>query len=631
MPDSKLPDIVLTNEEKKDIALFLEEHISRSLRLRSPAVEKWKKIQEYYEKMDLPEKKDFPFPNAAHLMVTVIANYTEKMQARIFKTIWMPSDPYNVAPIRKELAPYVKACRRWITWAVREELELRRKSLGQILEMCKLGDCVGKIVYSKEYTTEYVFNDAEDKWEAVAAEKSDNPILIHIPLPHFLWAPYEAKDLEDTFAQFHMVPLTWNDLLKRESAEIYKDVERVKAHAGEKEDDDDYMQALRDLDEIGEKPKDVYNIWECWFEYKPKNAKYPRKYVAHFHRESKTLLRIKYNTYPLQLHPFEMAGYIRREHRILSIGVGHCALPTQIEVSVMHNQRLDKNTIANALGYKYKEDSDITPNMPITPGMGVPVAEMDDFDTFQWGSGFDSTIQDEEKTISYLEDRLGMTQADKLDAVTSTNAMLAMQERATKSDMVIDNFRDYMTRVMEKAILLYQAHYPEDRLVDTLGEDGALVAALFKQYSPRELRKGLGVSITAQTSQTSKEMQRQSKLSLFNLVTQYYGQATQYYMQAQNPQLPPEMRVVLLEIVIALSEFVLEVFEDFDLYNREEFTIKLDRIRQMAANAAAQIAAQPPAQPPGLSPGGDPAQAGGPQAGAQNAPGQGQGQPVGLA
>jgi len=257
---------------------------------------------------------------------------------------------------------------------------------------------------------------------------------------------------------------------------------------------------------------------------------------------------------------------------------------TQKEVSVMHNQRLDHGSLANSGVYKRRADSSVPSDIVFQLGSSIPVDEPDDLLPLDMGSQYDSTINDEQHTLQLLKERLGMQDylgAEMLANAQATSVLAAMAESTRRFDLTLGRFREFLGEVMMKVMLLYQQYYPEGKTTLILGEDGVWTEMTWT-FPEQAIRDGLGIQIIATTSTTSKELERQNKLSLFGMISQYYGQLTQYLLQAENPQLPESIRMVLLRIVDGLSTLVLDILEDYEIHQAKELTINIEEIQARA-------------------------------------------------
>lgn len=620
----ELPDVKLSDGMRKRIAKWLTEEINAAKKERATLEEEWREIEDLYEKTTLDEKKNFPFEGAAHLMVSVIATYSEEIWARLHNTIFAPSDPFTAQPVGGEMLPYVDALKKFMTIVTKEELKLKQVSTSLFLELVQLGSMVAKAIYTVEEREIYTFDTASQEWLPLIETTKHQPEVIPVPLEDFLFR-MSARTMEECEWKAHRVRLSWHELLHREKQGIFKDIKPLKGQ-GTKDSDADAARQEREGVSVSQSQQ-PYECYEVWFEFpigsgdddaEEESDDYPVRLVAWIHPETEHILRIQHNWYPLQLDPFELCPFIPSKQRIFGLGVGKMGKAVQLEVSTMHNQRLDNATLANTVVLKTKVDSSVPMNGAFRPGMNLPVDEQDDIQPMNVGQRFDSTIGEENHTLSMLERRIGIQDFRRSD--NATGSVMQQMQSASKSDIIIGEITEFFSRLMTKVLLLYQQYYPGGKPLVLLGADGSYVEQVF-QLPPRTILQGLRIKVTATTTAESKEMARSSKLSIFNLLTQYYGQLTQYLIQSQSPQMPLVAQFALLAIVDALSAFVYEILDDFDVEQRERLTIGLDRLSELAAqlgpaqgapgaDAAPGMEAVPGAAPEGAPEGGEGATAG---------------------
>jgi hypothetical protein len=597
-----LPEIRLSDETRLDIERYLADRISNMKTEREQIADLWRQIDELYEMTEIPEEEqtDFPFEDSAHLVQQIVATYTETVWAKLHGTIWAPSDPFFTEPRREEFLTIYKSLRRFITWACEQEIGLKKFTRSNFMEIVKLGLGCAKVVYEIEDREMRLYDPATRSYVRTTMRTKDHPTVIHVANEDLLY-PMHTTDLEDATIIAHRTPLSYAEVKRRlrsRKFELSKD-DGIRAAAdlrgwlstqrSTSEDEKDISIGVQSMD------YDNLEFWEVWFEYalpgkegdhdsrddddddhEHTSSGLPVRLVASFNTDTGKLFKIQHNWYPLQLHPFEACQFIPRPNRIPGIGVGHMAYAGQKEISAMHNQRLDNATIANANVTFVKEDSLLPLNFQIRPGAVYRVADPSEVQIKPLGTKYDSTINEENHTLSMIERRIGAGDYQQNQPLTgtSTQAIINMQEATRKFDAVVDNVRDYLSRIMEKVLLLYQQHYPEGKAALILGTDGEYVEQLFR-LSPKMIRQGIAVRVTATKSTTSKELERQAKLSLFNMITQYYGQLTQYVSQANNPQLPPPVQQTMLQIVEALGTLVGEILEDFNIAERDRLIVRM--------------------------------------------------------
>lgn len=584
-----LPDVDLSDEMREEIEVWLGEQLSDAKSRRQGVEDRWSEIQKLYEMTELEESKDFPFEGSAHLVIPIIATFTETIWAKIVNTIFASEDVFTARPRRKDFVDAARPFQRYINTCMHEEIHIQDVGGSLFLELTKLGTCVAKTIYTVEKRTVMQYNPATNDYEELVVTTKDQPEVIHVQLADFFF-PLEARSLEEASWKAHRVRLNWGKIKAREEEGIFKDVDRIKEET--KRAGTEYERARMENEDIEPAKTDEFEIFEVWFEYpikKEDGDEVPYKLVAFFNADAGVLLRIQHNWYPLQMDPFDACPYIPREHRILGLGPGDMCVPFQKEISTMHNQRLDAGTLANSDLILIRADSLLPLNFKARPGLTLPVDDVDrDIRIVPLGRQYNSTIQDEQHTLQLLQQRVGIHEYTQMPqgGTPATTTIAIMQESTRRFDIVIRNVRSFLGKIVEKIILLKHQYYLPGQAYDYLGDDGRFVEQILS-LTARDLRAGIALAVTATTSTTSKELERQAKLSLFNLITQYYGQLTQYIVQSENPQVPPVISAALREIVDGLSRLVGEILDDFDIRNREQFVIELDRIRNEAATLQA--------------------------------------------
>lgn len=609
MPEQDFPDLKLSEETRDAIALYLYNELKNSITARQDAEDVWKDIQKLYEQLDVPEKKDIPFEGAATVMIPIIPTYVEQLHARLMDTLYTPEDTYSVKPTRDELYKYSKAVRRWLTWAGENELNEEAVDYSALMELLKLGTMAQKVVYERQDVVNTNWNEATKEWESIVERMKDNPEYIHVSISDLFWQMH-ARHIDESEWKMHRIRLSWNEIKLRVDKGRY-DAEFVEKIRSWYEISQTELQEVSS-DEVGIQPSPFYEfeLFECWFRYplkvstgeshpidegtnlQTKLADLPVRLQAVLHKDTQTLLSIKYNIYPLGLDPIEVMPFVGRELQVLGIGVGQMALPFQIEVTAMHNQRLDNATVVNSVSFKYKADSLLNSQLPLRPGGGIPVDEMDDLQPFVMGSKGDSTIDAEKHSLSVLQERIGIREL-ALDDVAlgqapATTTLAILQEKGRRLDNVLRTLRRFKKRMILKAVLLYKAYYPREKLEALFGEDGKLVAEMLDGLSAQQIWDGMGIEISATTSATSRELEKRSKMEMFNVLLGYYDKFAEFTIQAANPEMPPILQAVLTKMGTGLTLFVDELMADFNLYGRKEYLINIQQIVAEAEAAAAQ-------------------------------------------
>lgn len=607
MPAYELPELDISAEKEEEINEWLYKEITNALLARSNREKLWNDILELCEKQELSEKKDFPWPGAAYLMIGVIPTYIEEIKSKILSTMFAPRDPFTPRLTNNTFKDFVKPVRNFCTWAADNELDHKKLIKSAVTETLRLGDSATKTIYTRDVRTFMEYDPTIDKYVERVRVMKDQPEHIHMRLKDFLFESI-ATSIDTARWKGDRTPYQWHELQAGERRGDFVDVKRIQNWERADRDEQD---TISDRAE-GVEPVSfgIYDVWEIWFWWPLGNKGELYQLVWKFHLESKTCLRKEHAWFPAGLHPYDLLGFELREHRVYHRGVGEIAAPFQKEISAMHNQRLDAGTVANAKAFVRKPDGSTPSELQIRPGGTIPADNpKEDIVPLDLGSKYDSTITDEEHTIKLLQQRLGLQDymsADSMQGATSTNMLALLAEGKRRQDMFIDDVRVFMSSLMTKALLLYQKYSTGgQKAYMALGDKEGEAVQQVMSFPPEWLISGIAIDVTATTATSSRELDRQNKLSLFGMMTQYYGQLTQYLMQANNPQLPDNVRLAMFRIVDGLTTMVEDILDDFDLRNTEELGISIAELTEAANQARTNLQAQTAGLAPRLpTPGG---------------------------
>lgn len=589
-PPRDMPRINLDEKDETSISLFLQEQIHLAKSEWAAYQDNIDEIRKLYEMTELPESKDFPFENSAHLVIPLIATFTETIWAKLVNTLFTPSDIYATKPTKKEMVGAdgvtlidmnraAKAIRRFLTITTKEEVKLKQFFTKFAMSYVPEGTGYAKTIYVVEDLKLRSWDPIERDFVTNIVRVKDHPEIIHVPFADLLY-PWDTVELKDARWVAHRYTLTKDELDAKEMDEDWDNVDKLKAFLSKKRST---SEASRDRNTEGQSlATDTVEMYEVWFSHRLRgehgDGKRPVRVVAQFHPDSGIIAKLEHNTYPLQKHPFDECVYIPRPHMVPGIGLGHMVKPFQNEISTMHNQRLDAGTIANAHVTLIKDDGTLPLDLKLKPGQTLAVSDPNEINVVSLGSKFDSTINEEKHTLDMVRNRVGIQDMQNMPLTgTSTQAILNMQESTKKFDIIVSGSREFLERIAEKLLLLYQQHYPDGKPVMVMGTDGEYIEEIF-ELSQNAIISGVGISVTATTSVTSKELERQSKLALLSALSQYHDKLAQYTQFIANPQMPAPLRNVAARIISGLSAFVEDILEDFNIQLKDELVISLDDI-----------------------------------------------------
>jgi hypothetical protein len=131
--------------------------------------------------------------------------------------------------------------------------------------------------------------------------------------------------------------------------------------------------------------------------------------------------------------------------------------------------------------------------------------------------------------------------------------------------------------------------------VDVVGEQNAnLISDVLKL---QDFTHAVAIEFTASSASVNKEADRQNAIILTNTLGQYYQQAVALAMQAADPNTPPAVRELLLDISKKGTEMMDRTLRTFDqIRDPEAFLVDPSPIETAIADAEQQAEAAAMAQ-----------------------------------
>lgn len=607
---------------------YLREEITRALNDRRPLEELWLRWQRMYKAIPEQEIKEFPFYGAANLVLPVIATDVDTIFSRLMGILFTPESLWSCQPLREDAVHYTPRLQEFLRWAQNNELEVYDATADFLMELCKLGTGVLKQRYRRKFEEVYEFRETPygvlQQFSNVMTK--DSPIVQHVSLWDFLVPGGTTNKLQDAPWCAERITLTWAQLQERVSQGIYQASDRLAAwHARDR--GSWITQELQRMDRFMPTLADKFELWEVWTKFDIRGNGRPVSVVCTIHLPTMTYLRIDYNPFFHQEYPYSVARYLRQEKRFYGIGLAEMGEMFQEEGSTMHNQRLDSHTIANSTMMKGRKGIGIKEDEPIFPGRWFLVDQMDDVQALPMGRNYDSSISDEQATMSYRIARTGVN--DYVTGAASASVGYAaaytnqMQEQRAgeRFQQTLREVREALSDTGRRVVELYQQFDQSGKVFTVLGsKDGQIVTQVL-QFPLELIRYSVAIEVTATNASLNKEMEVRTNTILMQMVTQFYTQLLQGMGLIINPQLPPPMRMLAYQMVTGGVTLMRRLLDSYNVQDIDAIVPRIEEIinggqQQLGAIQQGFMAGQ------GALPGG-----GGPFAGALPAPGMAAGPP----
>lgn len=639
--------------KQADATDWLYEELNQALRERDPLDRRWRYWLDLYRAPAQQPLKRFPFEGAHNFMLPAIATDVDQMVAAFLQTIHAPSNIWTTTPLNERWVDVAKPMQDFLEAVDFRLLHMWDVDYRAVLEMTKLGTSIYKTGWLYEKRPIQTYNDAGRRVKSTFLRTQ--PFVDHVRLTDFLLptysyaiqpeeqggAPWVAERIRVSPSQFRSMARSGGEFLPQFDPEAVKT-----ALTYEEKQQTDYQNTVQRQQYQGASPmtatltqwdrQDVpdsfagsagtarvreIEVWEIHARLETSADEW-NDVILWFHLPTRTVLRAILADWLSGQRPYDVTRYMRTEG-FFGMGVAEQKEMFQNSTSAILNFGLDNMVLGNSTMLGARSGANVAPGEPIYPGktwitdghpredlfpmtLGTPgnaFAIMQAFQVFQ-GLG--------ERRTGVSDIQLGQMQ-DLPGRTPATTMLSLLQEGKRRPDLTIKDLRyQGLSNVGLKVLQVLQQQIAQPTsnagqlwlqwAVDLLGmPEGAAVAD--KLRTPAEnVAFGLGVTLTATSSSSNKEVEKQSLTALMQIATQT-AQTIMGFQQVamQAPPLMPTAQAATRGLV----ELFTRLLEQYDVRN-------IDEIVPPAAPATAAPGGLPgaPAGPVGL-PGGGAPQAGG--------------------
>lgn len=606
------PRMIVLDEDTEDRLInWLHEEIHRAWTEREPLLDDWVKWQAQYWATPSEAVKNWPFPRAANIVIPLTAIAVEAIYARLFNTLFTPRFFYSIRPKATpwiDPAPHVE---QWLQTEVEnpDALNMERFCQNALMELAKLGTCVGKSGY--ERTIRKSIRERGGEESEYYHTVKNGATLDWVPLANFMIrlkdhdpqdAPWVGE--EHIFSWAQLKRMSEGGRMDPDAIEEVKTyfMDRSREHAGEAQT---YQE---DVDEISNQEPiwyEQFKVQEIWCSFDVDGDGIDEEIVIDFHWQSKSVLSVRYNWYSDLHRPYRIGNYIPVEGRIYGIGVGKQNEQFQEEVTTIHRQRLDNSTLANMGMLALKKNSGYGPKEPIFPGKMWFLDDPQDIAPVKLSEIYNSAYANEDIVNTYSEKRTGVNevilgQPQSGTPGTATGDIARLQEGNKRFDMVLRNVRRFLSLIGTDLLANYQQFGDQDRHFMILGDDGVFVEQILS-LPPQLVRIGAIVDVTATSSTVNKDVEQRQWLALMQILERYY-QGNIQLAAMLDPQLAAQMAQAA---IMASGEAVRRLLLTFDVQDAEKLLVQ-GQGGQNGGRPGGAPAQLGPGGPGGLPPGGGP-------------------------
>ena len=607
---------------------------------RNTRVKKWRLS---LESIHAEKSKDTPFKNSSNINVPMTSTISQGLYAKV-KGMFDAREPFWTAKAlqvgnQQDVTDF-KALTRYLEIISKSPYDLNLEEVKRDLhlETSHIGTCFVKVPWTTRYW------NLKKEEEGLLESKGDvflhdGPEIIPIPIERVKYPKGKNKIADLPWISVDYT-LTEEELREREARGTYDNIEDVLS-AGKREnlsENEEAEQKNEDLD-YGE-TVGLYDIVEFYVFYDYDKDGIAEDLILTIHPESETCLKQQVNS--LGIRDLVTTKHMHRSFSLTGRGVGQMTESLQEEMNGIHNLRNDNMKVANLRMIAVKRGSQIGLRENVYPGKIFQLDNpREDINPIQLGEVYPSSLQAEENTMQYAHQVVGLstTQLGFESQVLGTRDSGTMQKnRMQAGDTILTSIAEGLVDSWSKIgmLVFMQLARNKDRVMRR-----ERMAMRLSEEELESLERVLGIpfeeipfrisfSIKVTTAENTFENQRQNKLMLNQMYTQFVQQVSPVAMQIFGPQSEqmlmgaPLLFKHLLRSYIGSCKIMGDVFKFFGEENPDDYVPdvkeldrfmdainvdlnqgylqKLMQMQMMAQQMQAQgggMQGQPPGQPPG--------------------------------
>jgi hypothetical protein len=596
MPDYPR-ELNLDTATTERLVAYLESELLNHYAERQGHLDDLLKWQKDYWAKPTTEKATFPFTGAATIVIPLSAIAVEAIHARTMTTMFALPQFVTAQAVSAEWYSVATAFERFMDRELLVEMKARKTFSDCFLEAEKFGTMIGKTGYQKVIKTAVrEVNGYEQEIDVVtkAGACFDSVADARFLMPNYANDPQLAPwcGEEHSATGYELRQMENSGLFKRGTyAKIEPFITKSRTGSTGQETGMRFEANQQDLEKTAPSFPERIDWVELWMGFDVDESGRDKEIVVHYHRLSKTIMSIKYNWYYDLRRPYRTNVYFPVEHRWRGIGICKQNEQFQREVTTQHRQRLDNATLANMRMIKVSKLTGYGPKEPIFPGKMWFVDDMDHVDSFQLGEIYPSSYSNEQATLIYHQQRigindltLGMTQSGTPGTATSDLARL--KEGNKKFDFVYANFKEFTNEIINDIAANIQQFGAHRVSYFDVAENGQLVKQYFEM--PNEaVHQGLLISLKAAGEQQNDIVDRQNWTQIATILQQYFVGLTQLAMPLGNPEL---LQLIFTRGLGAATEAMRQILESYpNVRNADRMIVKeLEALTNGFAAAGAQ-------------------------------------------
>jgi len=561
----QIPRELLTEERLSELGAWIDQELNHCAAERSGFLMKLARWKVAYRAPRAMEPKHFPIFNSSNVTVPVIKEAVNTIVAQLVQATLTARPRWVFKDMAKEWEPFIDEMEEYMDISSERDMELSKHVIPWIVEMAKLGTSILEVGYDYDMRKIYKYSADGKKTYPKEVIRKDGPSLQHIPLDRW-WVRMKERDHQSSDWCAKEIELSEYELRRMYRQGKLHSVDELITAAGPAQSNivETSQELIEETSPQG--GRDSYKILEIWATYDIDGDGIDEEIKFYYHRETGMFLGEFFPDFDHGMRPFIKIGYFPVEDRYYDEGLCEMLEQFQEAISAISNRRADNASLANLkMIIKKKMVKGLQPGDPLYSGKVITCNDpFRDVREFQMSEIYPSTIN-EESILQGRGDRLAGTNEGVAGAAmpvsrTTASAQLALlQEQAKRIDLTVRSIRSGLNEIGFLTLHLYFQYGVEGKALAWLGERGRVVQGVFNL--PRALTAlGLGIKAQTPTSLQNRQVKRENKIALLNLLTQIHQQLIPF-IQAFAPN---ELPVLAQQMVVAARKYMQDVLETFE-------------------------------------------------------------------
>ena len=585
-PDFPEPIIKVSEKQMTDFLIWVDQWIDDLESDQQTKQKEWAEQEEAYRaKSGPPQTK--PYIGASNETIPAIAMAVDPIHARLDTGIFKQDPVFQVKPLKKKFVRFYSALGVWIEYYQRNKLKLRQVASPRLLELTKLGTCVFKTVYDRQSSRIRTYDMAT--WKVVEREEVtfSGPRVFGISLGDFLF-PALYQHVQDCPVVFERQRTTFNKLKVAEASGKLKNVEKLKGQESVT------RTALEDAHEQASshvstrRYTDDIEIFEGWCDYDIDGDGLPERLIITYHKDTRTVLQLRYNWYFHQRKPYTVIPYQLTNDSLYGIGIAEMVKPFQDALTKWHRMATDNAYLANIRMFIVKKESGIEEVPRLYAGRCFFVDDpRSDFIPFGGGDIYPSTLSERQNLFGMVEKRTGVS--DYLTGrespiigsrATATSTLALIQEGTKRVEEVLENIRTGMSEIIENCLNIWIQFGLEGLEEVVFGDDetAELLQQFFAEISQENINGALAIDLSATDASGNRQAMQQMQLQIIQVMMNYLektlaaGQA-----MLQQKQVNPEMAALINDVTKAARQMFRDLLQKYEIRNPDDYLPDLEK------------------------------------------------------